>query len=148
MEPDHVFIPDIGKVVEFTDTGVNMNSTVPAGRVLVDGLGVGDVGSIVLRDRKHLGQDGLIVITVAMESETGTLVSGPDITSRGFVYVREAESLMDEAERVVKQALVDCQNRHMRDWNGIRNYVKDQLSTFIYHKTQRSPMILMTIMPV
>ena len=148
MEPDHVFIPDIGKVVEFTDKGVNMNATVPAGRVLVDGLGVGDVGSIVLRDRKHLGQDGLIVITVAMESETGTLVSGPDITSRGFVYVREAESLMDEAERVVKQALVDCQNRHMRDWNGIRNYVKDQLSTFIYHKTKRSPMILMTIMPV
>ena len=148
MEPDHVFIPDIGKVVEFNPRGVNMNATVPAGRVLVDGLGVGDVGSIVLRDRKHLGQDGLIVITAAMDSETGALVSGPDITSRGFVYVREAESLMDEADRVVRQALLDCQNRRLRDWNSIRTYVKDQLSTFIYHKTKRSPMILMTIMPV
>lgn len=121
---------------------------VPAGQVLVDGLGVGDVGSIVLRDRKHLGQDGLIVIVVTIDSEDGHVVSGPDIVSRGFVYVREAEPLMDNIKARVEDILDDCYNENIREWGVMKTKIKDELSKLLYDKTRRSPMILPVIMEI
>ena len=121
---------------------------VPAGQVLVDGLGVGDVGSIVLRDRKHLGQDGLIVVVVTIDSEDGHVVSGPDIVSRGFVYVREAEPLMDNIKTRVEDILDDCYDENVREWGVMKTRIKDELSKLLYDKTRRSPMILPVIMEI
>ena len=127
---------------------MKITGTVPAGRVLVDGLGVGDVGSIVLRDRKHLAQDGLIVVVTTIDSANGTVLAGPDIISRGFVYVREAEELMDEAKRLVAGVLDDCMDKRIREWGTIKNRVKETLSEYVYQRTKRSPMILPVIMEV
>ena len=115
---------------------------------MVDGLGVGDVGSIVLRDRKHLAEDGLIVAVCSIESGTGHVVSGPDIVSRGFVYVRESEALMDEARKLVYNTLEACAENKVRDWSGLKQSIKDELSRFLYQKTKRNPMILPIIMEV
>ena len=117
----------------------------PAGRVLVDGLGVGDVGSIVLRDRKHLAQDGLIIAVATIELESGTVLAGPDIVSRGFVYVRESEEMMDAARELLTQTLTRCLDSNIRDWNTIKSRIKDDLSDYIFIKTKRSPMILPVI---
>lgn len=149
IDSSHVIIPDIGKVLEFDGKGgCSMNATVPAGQVLVDGLGVGDVGSIVLRDRKHLAQDGLIIVVMTMNGATGTVAAGPDIVSRGFVYVREAEQLMEDSRTVVRSAVMDCEEKGIKEWGAIKTRVKDSLSTFLYQKTKRSPMILPIIMEV
>ena len=121
---------------------------VPAGDVLVDGLGVGDVGSIVLRDRKHLSEDGLIVAVCSIDAQSGKVVSGPDIVSRGFVYVRESEALMDEARDLVYNTLEECARNRVRDWSGMKQSIKDELSRFLYQKTRRNPMILPIIMEV
>ena len=121
-------------------------SQVPAGRVLVDGLGVGDVGSIVLRDRKHLAQDGLIIIVIGIEKSTNELVAGPDIISRGFVYVRESEELMVEAKGLLSDVLANCSASELREWNSLKGKLRDALSDYIYQKTKRSPMILPIIM--
>lgn len=118
------------------------------GQIMVDGLGVGDVGNIVLRDRKHLSQDGLMVVVVSMDREMGTIVSGPDIISRGFVYVREAENLMDEARACVLDALLKCEEKNVTSWNYIKGVIKDTLKNYIWQKTKRSPMILPIIMEV
>lgn len=146
--PENVIIADIGKVVETDGVDMKITGTVPAGRVLVDGLGVGDVGSIVLRDRKHLSEDGLIVVVLAMEKHSGKVVSGPDIVSRGFVYVREAETLIDEARSVVKNVLTQCGEKDIREWGQIKTKVKDALGDYLYRSTKRSPMILPIIMEV
>ncbi|MBR6790327.1 MAG: ribonuclease J [Oscillospiraceae bacterium] len=148
IEPDHILITDIGQVVELTPETMQVTGTVEAGRVFVDGYGVGDVGSIVLRDRQHLAQDGLIIVVVTIESESGTVVAGPDIVSRGFVYVRESEELMESARQLVKTALDECQDRGIRDWSSIKGNIKDRLSSFIYKKTKRDPMILPIIMEI
>lgn len=142
MQESSVIIGSIGDIIE-TD-GVNMNITgkAAAGRVLVDGLGVGDVGSIVLRDRKHLAEDGLIVVVATIENESGTVLAGPDILSRGFVYVRESEEMMGAARDIVKRTLDSCLSGGVRDWNSIKSSIKDALSDYIYMKTKRSPMIL------
>ena len=121
---------------------------VPAGAVMVDGLGVGDVGSIVLRDRKHLAEDGLIIAVCTIEAGSGRVVSGPDIVSRGFVYVRESEDLMEEARSVVSDAVNDCLDKGISDWGKLKNVIKDALNDFIWKKTKRSPMILPIIMEV
>lgn len=144
----NIIIPDIGRVIELRGDIVKTDQTVPAGRVLVDGLGVGDVGSIVLRDRKHLAQDGLIVVVATIDPENGTLIAGPDIVSRGFVYVREAEGLMEQTRLLAKKVLEDCQNERITDWGTIKTRVKDVLSKQLYDKTKRSPMILPVIMEV
>lgn len=120
----------------------------PAGDVYVDGLGVGDVGSVVLRDRKHLAEDGLIVVVCSLESETGHVAAGPDIVSRGFVYVRESEAMMEEARKLVRRVLEEAAGRHVRDWGVLKQSVKDELSKYVYRKTQRSPMILPILMEV
>ncbi len=148
IPPENVIIADIGKVVETDAVDMKITGTVPAGRVLVDGLGVGDVGSIVLRDRKHLSEDGLIVVVLAMEKHTGKVVSGPDIVSRGFVYVREAEELIEEARSVVKNVLTQCGDKDIREWGQIKTKVKDALGDYVYRTTKRSPMILPIIMEV
>ena len=148
MPMENIFIMDIGKVLEISHDGAKINGSVPSGRVFVDGLGVGDVGNIVLRDRKHLSQDGLIVIVITTEKETGTLIAGPDIISRGFVYVREAEDLMDQAREVTRSALMKCEEKKKSDWSVIKSIIKDDLSRFLYEKTKRNPMILPIIMEI
>ncbi len=148
VKPENVIIGDIGNVIETDSVEMKITGTVPAGRVLVDGLGVGDVGNIVLRDRKHLAEDGLIVIVTTIDSQTGEILAGPDIVSRGFVYVRESEKLMDEAKKVVCDALEKCMERNVREWGNIKNCVKDALSSYVYQQTKRSPMILPVIMEI
>lgn len=145
---DHVYIADIGKTVELGHNSMKVLQDVPAGRVLVDGLGVGDVGSIVLRDRKHLAQDGLLVVVCTIDSNDGHIVSGPDIVSRGFVYVRESEPLMEAVRDVTIRVVEGCADRGMRDWSAIKTQVKDTLSNLLYERTQRNPMILPVIMEV
>ncbi|MCM1523481.1 MAG: ribonuclease J [Ruminococcus sp.] len=137
-----VVIGEIGDVIETDGASMNVTGKVPAGKVLVDGLGVGDVGSIVLRDRKHLAEDGLIVVVATIESESNTILAGPDILSRGFVYVRESEEMMEAAKDVLKKTLEECLTGGVRDWNSIKSGLRDALSDYIYMKTKRSPMIL------
>ena len=148
MPRENIFIGDIGNVLELSEEHMKQLPDVPAGDVLVDGLGVGDVGSIVLRDRKHLSEDGLIVAVCSIDAQSGKVVSGPDIVSRGFVYVRESEALMDEARDLVYNTLEECAREHVRDWSGMKQRIKDALSRFLYQKTRRSPMILPIIMEV
>ncbi len=145
---DNIFIADIGTVLEFTKDSGRTAGTVIAGKVLVDGLGVGDVGNIVLRDRKHLSQDGLIAVVVTISKERGQVVAGPDIISRGFVYVRESEDLMEEARGVIKDALAKCEEKQITEWGTIKSQVRESLREFIYEKTKRNPMILPIIMEI
>ena len=146
MDKKDIFLMKLGEVLELTRTEAKISGTVPTGQILVDGLGVGDVGNIVLRDRKHLSEDGLMVVVVTMDRETGKLVSGPDIISRGFVYVRMAEDLMGEAREVVLKALLECEEKNITSWNFIKNVIKDTLKNYLWQKTKRSPMILPIIM--
>ena len=148
MPRENIFIGDIGNVLELHEDHMRQLGNVPAGEVMVDGLGVGDVGSIVLRDRKHLSQDGLIVAVCSIDAASGKVVSGPDIVSRGFVYVRESEALMDEARDLVYNTLEECVRQHVREWSSMKQSIKDELSRFLYQKTRRSPMILPIIMEV
>lgn len=143
---ENVIIAEIGNVIETDGNKMSIVSQVPSGRVLVDGLGVGDVGSIVLRDRKHLAQDGLIIIVIGIERATNEIVAGPDIISRGFVYVRESEELMVEAKLLLSNTLNACSAAELREWNALKGKMRDALSDYIYQKTKRSPMILPIIM--
>ena len=144
----NIFVGEIGKVLEVSATDAKWNGTIPAGKVLIDGYGIGDVGNIVLRDRRHLAEDGIIVVVCAMSADGAGLVSGPDIVSRGFVYVRESEELMDEVRQIAADAIEECLDRGYYEWNQIKNNVKDDLSKFIYQRTKRRPMILPIIMDV
>lgn len=144
-----VCIADIGDVIELSEDHMKrLPGAVPAGNVLVDGLGVGDVGSIVLRDRKHLAEDGLIVVVSTISSEDGHVVSGPDVVSRGFVYVRESETLIDDAKDLVYSVLEHCAENGIHDWGTLKTSIKDSLSRLLYDRTRRSPMILPIIMEV
>lgn len=145
---ENIIIAEIGNVIESDGNKMSVVSQVPSGRILVDGLGVGDVGSIVLRDRKHLAQDGLIIVVIGIEKATNTVVAGPDIISRGFVYVRESEELMDESKNVLNDTLRHCSASEFREWNTLKGKMRDALSDYIYQKTKRSPMILPIIMEV
>ena len=145
---ENIYIGDIGKCVELHEKYIKEVQSVPAGQVFVDGLGVGDVGSIVLRDRKHLGQDGLITIVASLDVYDGHVVSGPDVVSRGFVYVKESEGLMDEVRKLSLSILEDCADRRIQEWGTIKNRVKDGVSQLISQKTGRYPMILPILMEV
>ena len=148
MPSQNIVITENGKVIEITPEKIAVTGSVPAGRILVDGLGIGDVGSIVLRERKHLAQDGLIVVVASLDPQSGQIISGPDLISRGFVYVRGAEELMDEARTIARDVLEDCCRRHPRDWGTMKTRVRDELSRMLFQKTKRSPMILPVIMEV
>ena len=149
MSADKIFVSaDIGHVLEITESGAKWNGTVAAGKVLVDGYGVGDVGNIVLRDRKLLSEDGLIVCCATVDSRDGYIVSGPDLISRGFVYVRESEGLMEQARQIARDVINDCLDENNRDWNDVKGRVKDQMTRFLSAKTGRKPMILPIIMDV
>ena len=148
MDKDNIFLLTNGKVLELNEYEAKITGTVPSGRVLVDGLGVGDVGNIVLRDRQHLAQDGLIIIVLTMDSQTGEVVAGPDIISRGFVYVRESETLMDDIKSVVRHEISKCEERNIRDWSTIKSTVKENLRDYLSIKTKRNPMIIPIIMEV
>jgi len=142
----NLLIPENGDIIEVARNYIKKSGTAVSGQVFVDGLGVGDVGNIVLRDRKHLSQDGILTIVVTMEKQSGKVVSGPDIISRGFVYVRESEGLMDEAREIVKSVLRNCEERQITDWATLKSKMRDELREFLYEKTKRKPMILPIIM--
>ncbi len=145
---ENIFVSEIGKVLELDRRGVYFGGTVPAGKVLVDGTGVGDIGSVVLRDRKHLAEDGLVVVVATVNIEDGLLVSGPDIVSRGFVYVKESEELMREARRVAESSLERAISKRITDYTHIKTLIRDDLAKFIYKETKRKPMILPVIMDI
>ncbi|MGL4875720.1 MAG: ribonuclease J [Clostridium sp.] len=141
-------IPETGGVIEVTRNSIRKNGIVTSGQILVDGLGVGDVGHIVLRDRKHLSQDGILTVVVTLDRESASVIAGPDIISRGFVYVRESEGLMDEARDIVKDVLTGCEQNRITDWSTIKGKIRDELRNYLYEKTKRKPMILPIIMEI
>ncbi len=148
MDKDNIFILRSGDVLSLDDESAEVTGKVPVGSIFVDGLGVGDVGNIVLRDRQHLAEDGILIVVVALDCENNYVVSGPDIVSRGFVYVREADELLDEAKLIVADVLDDCINRNISDWGRMKNVMRDALNEFVWKKTKRRPMILPIIMEV
>ena len=148
LDSKNVVIPDVGDVIEVTRNGIKKNGSVISGQIFVDGLGVGDVGNIVLRDRKHLSQDGILTVVVTLSKDDKTIVAGPDIISRGFVYVRESEGLMDEARDIVRNTLLDCEEKNISDWATLKSNVRDELRSYLYEKTKRKPMILPIIMEI
>ena len=148
MNPKNIVISETGRVVEVTRDRIKLAGSVPSGRVLVDGYGVGDVGSVVLRDRKRLAEDGVIVVVLTLSGTDGSLITGPDIVTRGFVYVKESEELMEALKELATDVINDCEARHITDWAAIKGAVKGEISSFLYKKTKRSPMILPVIMEV
>ena len=148
MPEQNVFVMQTGQVLELDRNSAKVTTTVPTGNVLVDGLGVGDVGNIVLRDRKHLSEDGLMIVVVTISKEDGKVLAGPDIISRGFVYVRESEDLMDGAKNVIKDVLNECEEKNIKEWAYLKNNIKENLKEYLYIKTKRNPMILPIIMEV
>ena len=148
MKPSHILVGEIGSQFELSARSCKITGTVPAGKVFVDGSGVGDVGSVVLRDRKHLAQDGMIVVCLNLSSQDGAVISGPDIITRGFVYVKESEELMENLRKVAEEAVERCQRKHIKDWNTIKSAIKNDLSGYLYKTTKRNPMILPVIMEI
>ncbi len=148
MPRENIFLGNNGSVFEFTKNSASIGKSVQAGNILVDGLGVGDVGNIVLRDRKHLSEDGLIVVVVTMSKQEGKVIAGPDIISRGFVYVRESEDLMEESRTIVREVLTECEKKNITDWATLKSNIREALRSFIYEKIKRNPMILPIIMEV
>lgn len=148
MNPRNIHIGELGTVFEFTSRTCKEAPAVTAGKVLVDGTGVGDVGSVVLRDRKHLAQDGMIVVTVSLSSQDGSVITAPDIITRGFVYVKESDEMIDELREIAMEAIERCQRKHIRDWSAIKSAIKNDLSGYLYKTTKRNPMILPVIMEI
>ena len=148
IPPANILVGENGTIFEFTEDSGRISGRIPAGQVMIDGLGIGDVGNIVLRDRKQLSQDGILIVVLTISSEDGSLIAGPDIVSRGFVYVRESEQLIDMAKEKVKGALQKCNGRNIKEWAAIKSLVRDILSRFLYEKTRRRPMILPIIMEI
>ena len=148
VPPTNILIPTNGRVIELNENEAKLAGTVPSGKVMVDGLGVGDVGNVVLRDRQKLSQDGLIIVVLTMEESSGRIISGPDVISRGFVYVRESENLMEDIKKILRQEVEQCEEKGIRDWASIKLILKDTLHDYIYKKTKRLPMILPIIMEV
>jgi ribonuclease J len=143
----NIYIAEIGDIIRFTENEVKKAGTIPAGQILVDGLGVGDVGNIVLRDRRLLSEDGIIIIVVTIDKQ-GKILAGPDIITRGFVYIRESEELIAEATSRVKEALIECEKNNITEWSALKNAIKDSLNNYIYKKIKRNPMILPIIMQI
>ena len=145
---DNIFILSSGDVLELSDERAFVSGKVPTGGILVDGLGVGDVGNVVLRDRQHLAEDGIMIVVMSLEKQSGLLVAGPDIVSRGFVYVKESDELIEEARQLVEDAVTACLDKGITDWGKLKATTKDVLGEFVWKKTKRRPMILPIIMEV
>ena len=145
-DKDHVIIAKSGDVLELNDEHAQVVDHVQTGAIFVDGLGVGDVGNIVLRDRQNLAENGIIIVVLTLEKYTGQLIAGPDIVTRGFVYVREAEELLDEARAIVSDSVDRCLDKNITDWSKIKNIIKDDLSEYLWKKIKRNPVILPIIM--
>ena len=145
---ENIFMMKNGRIIEMNQNEAKLAGAVPSGKILVDGLGVGDVGNIVLRDRQHLSQDGLIIIVMTMDGASGSIVSGPDVISRGFVYVRESENLMDDVKRQIREEVQKFEDKNITDWSTIKSTLKDSLREYIFQKTKRNPMILPIIMEI
>ena len=148
VEPKNVVIGENGKVIEITKRSMKATTSVPSGDVYIDGTGIGDVGSAVLRDRRHLAEDGVVMAIVTLSSEDGQPVAPPEIITRGFVYVREAENLIDELKRVVNESLDSCERQHISEWSAIKGRIKSNISGYLYKTTRRSPMVLPVIIEV
>ena len=148
IDKDNIFILSSGDVLELNEESAKVTGRVHTGAIMVDGLGVGDVGNIVLRDRQHLAEDGIIIVVLTLESGSGRVLAGPDIVSRGFVYVRGAEDLMDSARAVLNDTMDRLQDKNITDWTKIKNEIKDSLGDFVWKETQRRPMIMPIIMEV
>ena len=148
MNPRNIVISQIGSTIELSARTCKLGNPVPAGQVFVDGTGVGDVGAVVLRDRKHLAEDGMIVVCVNLSAEDGSVITGPDIITRGFVYVKESDELMDDLREVAMEAIERCQRKRVRDWSAIKSAIKNDLSGYLYKTTKRNPMILPIIMEI
>ena len=148
IKPENIFLTTNGRILELNEDEAALTGTVSFGKIMVDGLGVGDVGNIVLRDRQHLSQDGLIIVVMSMDSATGEIVAGPDVISRGFVYVRESENLMEDVKKMLKEEVRKLEEHGVRDWSTIKSRLKDSLRDYIFAKTKRNPMILPIIMEV
>ena len=146
MSPDHAIILELGQALELSEDEASITGPIPTGTVMVDGLGVGDVGNVVLRDRKHLSQDGLIIVVVGVSRETGQVTSGPDLISRGFVYVRENEELINGARSVAMNVLQRYDHIEQSDWTAVKNGIKDEIHTYLFNQIKRNPMILPIIM--
>ncbi len=144
----NILISEIGRPIEISAASARLANPVPAGRVLVDGLGIGDVGTAVLRDRKHLAEDGLLVVVVTMDRESGVVIAGPDIVSRGFIYIKESDNFMEQLRTIAQKALDKCIDQHVHDWNSIKGTLKNELGEYLFKKTKRSPMILPVIMEI
>ena len=145
VAPNNIVIAENGRVMELSRKSVKAEDSVPAGRVFVDGAGVGDVGSVVLRDRKHLAQDGMIVVVLALSGDDASLLAPPEIVTRGFIYEKESDGLMEEMRRVINESLASCRHQRIKDWAGIKNKVRTNLTGYLYKATKRSPMILPVI---
>ena len=148
IDPKNIYIGDIGDKITLSKSSIAKTDSVPAGDIYVDGIGVGDVGNIVLNDRKHLSQDGIIIIVATIDSASGEVVSGPDVVSRGFVYVRENEDLMNKARDLACHVIYDYYDTRAHDWNAVKQKLRDEVSHLMYEKTKRSPMILPILMEI
>ena len=148
ISPQNIFITTNGRILELTENEAKLTGTVPTGKIMVDGLGVGDVGNVVLRDRQHLSQDGLIVIVLTLNSTTGEIIAGPDVISRGFVYIRESENLMEDIKKVIRLKVQELEEKKVTDWGTIKSIIRDELRDYIFQKTKRNPMLLPIIMEV
>lgn len=148
MKMQNIIIPDIGNIIELDSSEIKVAGNAQSGSVLVDGIGVGDVGSIVLRDRKHLAEDGIMLIVTTVDTASGKIVAGPDIVSRGFVYMRESENMIEDSKAVARRVIEDCLDKNIREWGAIKNKVRDEMSHMLYGRTKRKPMILPVIMEI
>jgi len=148
LDKKNILIADNGNVVEVNESSIKMAANIPAGRILVDGYGVGDVGSVVMRDRRHLALDGLIIVSAALNIVNHSVVSNPEIVSRGFVYVKESEQLIEDAKKIALSTINDCFNKNMTDAGIIKAKLRDDLSRLMYERTKRSPMILPVIIEI
>ena len=145
IEPKNIVIAENGKVIELSKKSIKVNGAVQSGAVMVDGMGVGDVGSVVMRDRHRLAEDGMVVVVMPFSSQDHVMIADPEIVTRGFIYVKEAEAMMDELKRVTLESVAACEAQHISDWTTIKSKVKNNLSGYLYKTTRRSPMILPVI---
>ena len=148
IDRDNIIKLENGRILEIDENSAEFNGLVQSGIILVDGLGIGDVGNVVLRDRQHLSQDGLIIVVLTMDSSSGEVVAGPDVISRGFVYVKESENVMEDIKQVVRQIVRKCEEQEIRDWTTIKNSIRENLREYIFSKTKRNPMIIPIVMEI